>query len=124
MNTRLVLAGVAALLFVGTAAKAQDSAEKEVRKAMDDNFAAIIHKDADALSRQYTDDHYRIGETGKVSGKSEFIANATNPNYETSKLEASDVKIRVYGNVAVVTALITGTGAPKERHRLSTLPDR
>jgi hypothetical protein len=47
---------VVALLFVGTAANAQDSAEKEVQKAMDDNFAAIIHKNAAALNRQYTDD--------------------------------------------------------------------
>jgi len=104
---------VAALLFVGTAANAQDSPEKEVQKAMDDNFAAIIHKDAAALSRQYTDDYFRIGEAGRVAGKSAFIASATNPDYETTKLEASDVKIRVYGNVAVVTALITGTGGPK-----------
>jgi len=113
MKCPRVLVCVAALLFVGTAANAQDSPEKEVQKAMDDNFAAIIHKDAAALSRQYTDDYFRIGEAGRVAGKSEFIASATNPDYETTKLEASDVKIRVYGNVAVVTALITGTGGPK-----------
>ena len=80
---------------------------------MDDNLAAIIHKDAAALNRQYTDDYFRTSETGRVSGKSEFIANAINPDYETTKLEASDVKIRVYGNVAVVTELVTATGAPK-----------
>jgi uncharacterized protein (TIGR02246 family) len=113
MNSRLVLVCVAALLFCGTTANAQDSAEQEVQKAIDDNFTAIIHKDAAALSRQYTDDYFRIGETGKVSGKSEFIANATNPDYETTKLEASEVKIRVYGNIAVVTELVTATGGPK-----------
>jgi ketosteroid isomerase-like protein len=76
---------------------------------MEDNFAAIIHKDAAALSRQYTDDYFRIGETGKVSGKSETIANFMNPNLENTKLEPSDVKIRVYGNVAVVTELVTSS---------------
>lgn len=114
MNSRLVLMCGASLLLVG-AASAQDSAEKEVKKAMDDNFAAIIHKDAAALSRQYTDDYFRIGETGKVSGKSEFIANATNPDYETTKLEVSDMKIRVYGNIAVVTELVTATAGPKAK---------
>jgi uncharacterized protein (TIGR02246 family) len=109
MNTRIVLACVTAL-FVGMAANAQDSAEKEVQKAMDDNFAAIIHKDAAALNRQYTDDYFRIGDTGTVTGKSEFIASVTKPDYGTTKLEASDVKIRVYGNVAVVTELVTATG--------------
>lgn len=104
---------VAVLLFVGTAANAQDPAEKEVQKAVDDNLAAIMHKDAAALSRQYTDDYFRVSETGKVSGKSEFLAGATNPDFEITKLEASDVKIRVYGNVAVVTALVTGVGGPK-----------
>ena len=113
MSSRLVLVCMAALLFVGTAANAQDSADKEVQKAMDDNFTAIVHKDAAALSRQYTEDYFRIGETGKISGKSEFIANATNPDYEITKLEASDVKIRVYGNIAVVTELVTATGGSK-----------
>ena len=102
-----------ALLFVAMAAEAQDSVEKEVRKAMDDNLAAIMHKDAAALNRQYTDDYFRIGETGRVSGKADFIANLVNGDFELTKLEASDVKIRVFGDVAVVTELVTSAGAPK-----------
>lgn len=113
MNARIVWVCVVALLFVGTAANAQDSAEKEVQKAMDDNFAAITHKDVAALNSQYTDDYFRIGDTGKVTGKSEFIASVTNSDYETTKMEASDVKIRVYGNLAVVTELVTATGGAK-----------
>lgn len=119
MNARIVLACVASLLFVGTAASAQDSAEKEVQKAMHDNFAAIIHKDAAALNRQYTDDYFRIGDTGKVTGKAEFIASVTDPGYETTKLEASDVKIRVFGNVAVVTELVTATGGAAGKTHIS-----
>lgn len=110
MNRLVVF--VAALLFAG-ALNAQDSAEKEVQKAMDDNFAAIIHKDSAALNRQYTNDYFRIGDTGRVSGKTEYIASVVNSDYETTKLEPSDVKIRVYGNVAVVTELVTATGGPK-----------
>lgn len=113
MNSRLVLMCAAVLLCAGTTSNAQNSAEKEVQKAMDDNFTAIIHQDAVALNRQYTDDYFRIGDTGKVTGKSEFIASATNPDYEITKLEASDVKIRVYGNIAVVTELVSATGGRK-----------
>jgi ketosteroid isomerase-like protein len=91
---------------------AQDSAEKDVRKAMDDNFAAIMHKDAAALGRQYTDDYYRISESGKVSGKAETIANFTNPDFVVTKLQPSDVQIRVHGNVAIVTELVTSVGGP------------
>jgi ketosteroid isomerase-like protein len=112
MNARFMLASVAALLVVAMAANAQDSTENEVQKAMDDNFAAIIHKDAAALNRQYTDDYFRIDETGNVTGKAEFIAGITNPDYETTRLQASDVKIRVYGNIAVVTELLTATAGP------------
>jgi ketosteroid isomerase-like protein len=71
------------------------------------------HKDAAALNRQYTDDYFRTGVTGKVSGKSKFIASVTNSDYETTKAVLSDVKIRVYGNVAVVTELVTSAGGPK-----------
>lgn len=59
MNKRFMFLCVAGFLFAG-AAHAQDSAEKEVRKATEDNIAAIIRKDSVALNRQYTDDYYRI----------------------------------------------------------------
>ena len=113
MNARLVLACLAALLFAGLAANAQDSAEKEVQKAIDDNMAAIIHKDAAALNGQYTDDYFRVSDTGKVSGKSEFINSFVNSDFVVTKLTPSDVKIRVFGNVAVVTELVTSIGGPK-----------
>jgi len=113
MNARLVLACLAALLFAGLAANAQDSAEKEVQKAIDDNMAAIIHKDAAALNGQYTDDYFRVGETGKVGDKSGYINATMNPDWVLTKLTPSDVKIRVFGNVAVVTQLVTAIGGPK-----------
>ena len=103
---------VAVLLFAG-AAHAQDSAEKEVRKVTEDNIEAIIRKDAAVLNRQYTDDYFRITATGKVSGKSETIAGFLNPEFEITNIKESDVKIRIYGNVAVVTELITATAGPK-----------
>ena len=112
MNRRFMFLCMAVLLFAG-AAHAQDSAEQEVRKATEDNIAAIIRKDSVALNRQYTDDYYRISATGKVSGKSETIAGFLNPDFEITTIKESDVKIRVYGNVAVVTELITGTAGPK-----------
>lgn len=113
MNFPLRFLCSAVLLFGATFVCAQDSAERDVQKAMGDNFAAIMHKDGAALNSQYTDDYYRIGETGKVTGKSETIASFLDPNYEITKLDASDVKIRVYGDVAVVTEIVTSLGGPK-----------
>ena len=112
MNKRFMFLCVAVLLFAG-AAHAQDSAEKEVRKVTEDNIEAIIRKDAAVLNRQYTDDYFRITATGKVSGKSETIAGFLNPEFEITNIKESDVKIRIYGNVAVVTELITATAGPK-----------
>jgi ketosteroid isomerase-like protein len=115
MRSGVVIAFVVSLLFAGMAT-AQDSAEKDVRKAMEENFAAIMHKDAAALNRQYTDDYYRISETGKVTGKSETIANFIEPDYEITKLEPSDVKVRVFGNVAVVTEVVTSVSGVKGKN--------
>ena len=112
MNKRFMFLCVAVLLFAGVA-HAQDSAEKEVRKVTEDNIEAIIRKDAAVLNRQYTDDYFRITATGKVSGKSETIAGFLNPEFEITNIKESDVKIRIYGNVAVVTELITATAGPK-----------
>jgi ketosteroid isomerase-like protein len=101
---------LAVVLFGASAGHAQGSAEQQVKKAMDENFASIIHKDAEALNRQYTDDYFRTGDTGKVRGKAETIKDFTDPDLKIIKLERSDVNIRVYGDVAVVTELVTSVG--------------
>ncbi len=107
MKVRVTLLFLVLVLSEALAGYAQDSAEQEVRKAMDENFAAILHKDAEALNRQYTDDYFRIGDTGKVTGKAETIKVFTDPDFKMMKLERSEVKIRAYGDAAVVTELVT-----------------
>jgi ketosteroid isomerase-like protein len=99
---------------------AQSNAEDEVRKAMADKTAAIVHKDAAALNRLYADDYYRISDTGRVMGKADFIKRVMDPSNQEKKVDLSDVKIRVYGDVAVVTGLGAGTFTSKrtpEVHR-------
>jgi ketosteroid isomerase-like protein len=107
MKGRVTLLCLVIVLFEASAGYAQGSAEQQVKKAMDENIASIIHKDAEALNSQYTDDYFRIGDTGRVTGKAETIKRLTDPDLKAIKLELSDVKIRVYGDVAVVTELVT-----------------
>jgi archaellum component FlaG (FlaF/FlaG flagellin family) len=72
MSSRLALF-VATLLFAGTVVNAQDSAEKEVRKAMDDNFAAIIHKDSAALNRQWKTPTEQVSRQAVVWLKQDWL---------------------------------------------------
>ena len=107
MKIRLVLLCITAVVFAATAGYTQDSPERQIRKAMDENDAAVMHKDADALNRIYGDDYFRISVTGKTQGKAETLKHLMNPDLKPAKLERSNVKIRFYGDVAVVTALVT-----------------
>ena len=106
------------LLLVGVTA-AESSDEVQVRKGVEDNFNAIMHKDADTLSREYAGDYIRIGANGRMTDKAETIKLImSQPTLETAPAfdhVISDIKIRMYGNVAVVTALSEITGKTR-RH--------
>jgi ketosteroid isomerase-like protein len=68
-------------------------------------------------NRQYADDYTRIGNAGRVQSKAEAIKAITNPNFKITTpvgQHLSDVRIRMYGNVAVVTALTESTLESKD----------
>ena len=106
MTTRAVCLTV---MLLGGVAFAESSQEQQVHKAVEDNYNAIMHKDAPALEKQYADDYQRVGVTGKVTNKTETIKLLTSqplpqvvPPFDQVQ---PDLKIRTYGNVAVVTGL-------------------
>lgn len=112
---------LSALTLIGTSASfAQSNPEEEVRQAMADNVNAQIHRDAAALQRQYADDYYRIGVTGRVWDKAAYMKAVMGPEGgQSRKLDRSDVKIRIFGNVAVATGFGSLSGEGNSAPRTS-----
>lgn len=96
------------LLALATiACVAQDNTEQELKKASDANITAFLHGDVVALQNQYTDDYYRTGATGKVSGKVDLLKDVADHKQRLADLQLSDRVFRVYGDTAVETGELT-----------------
>jgi hypothetical protein len=85
MKIRPVFFCMVVMFFAATVGYTQDSPEQQVREAMDENFAAMLHKDANALNREYADDYFRIGPTGKTQGKAETLKDVREPGLQNCK---------------------------------------
>src|SRR5438874_13753178 len=90
-------------LFSLALAVAADPADA-VRKVAEGWYAAAVKQDAAALNQFLADDLSYTHAGGKVQTKSEYIASVMTgpPHYES--MTYRDMKIRVYGNTAVLTA--------------------
>jgi len=100
------------MLLVGVAI-AQSSEEQQVRKSIDEQYKAVVDKDAATLNRLYADDYMRIGTSGETLSKAEVIKILVGGDFTVTHTELSDLKFRLYGDVAVVTGVSTFTGMLK-----------
>jgi ketosteroid isomerase-like protein len=101
-RTRLA---VALPLVLASAAAAQPALLAELRAAEAERFAATLKRDTQALGRLLADDMTYTHSSGVVEAKAEFIAAVRDDKYKYRALEATDQRVRSYGDVAVVTGI-------------------
>jgi ketosteroid isomerase-like protein len=99
MIIRLVIVA----LFGSLAAAAGDAADA-VRQVAEGWYQAAVKQDAAALDRYLADDLSYCHAGGKVQTKAEYIAAVMKgpPHYES--MTYSEMKIKLYGKTAVLTA--------------------
>ena len=99
----LMIRMIVVALFSSLIASAGDAVEA-VRQVADGWYQAVVKQDETALKRYLADDLSYCHAGGKVQTKAEYIASVMTgpPHYES--MTYSDVKIRVYGKTAVLTA--------------------
>lgn len=78
----------------------QSKDEQEIRKTMEIVAAAIVKSDVTALSNYYADDVTVTVDDGRVVNKTQFLDFIKNSKRE--EFNFSDVKVRTFGNAAVV----------------------
>jgi ketosteroid isomerase-like protein len=103
----LILASVAPRSW---AAQAPGPSEQELIALENDWSQAAVKRDGAALQRFYADEYIFTDENGVVSNKTQEILNLTNGIFRLTSYKFEDVKVRVYGDVAVVTGRNTIKG--------------
>jgi ketosteroid isomerase-like protein len=93
-----------------TSAWAQD-VEEQLKKLEIDRADAVVKSDVGRLDKQTSDDYMLITMNGRVSDKSQMLDGFKSGQSKLTTEDLSDLKVRVYGNTAVVTgkADIKGT---------------
>jgi len=92
------------------------AAEEELKKLETDRAAAAVKGDVATLEKQTSDDYTFINLYGQMSDKSQMVSNFKTGRTKITSNEVSDMKVRVYGNTAVITgkADVAGTMAGKD----------
>jgi ketosteroid isomerase-like protein len=79
------------------------SAEDEIKKLEEARNQAILHGDAAALDRMTSDDYTFITLRGEMRSKSDILKGFASGSFHYESREISDLKVRIYGDTAVVT---------------------
>jgi hypothetical protein len=100
--------------------KTQD--EQDVLKAQQRLNEAFAKKDAAAYAVLTADNFVRIGADGSAAPRAEFLkAVAASPDVQRQVSNNSDIRVRVYGPVAVVSYLDKNIASPTTGSRMSRI---
>src|SRR5262249_36611488 len=97
------------------------NAEQEVRRLEQEYDKAWLQQDAAAFERLLADDVKQIDPEGKVLSKAEIVANAKSGNVKFEVGQSDDVKVRVYGDTAVLNGRWTEKSTDKGKPFAGTL---
>jgi ketosteroid isomerase-like protein len=114
MATRVVVAAVfsvAALTAAPASAQGTASVEEQIKKMEQDRAAAVVKADVATLEGLTSDDYVLINANGQVSNKAETMSLIKTGKIKLTANEVSDMKVRVYGDTAVVTGKSTAKGS-------------
>ncbi len=111
MSLRVKLIGTICFLLLAAMAKMNASPEQDAKTvaALDTKYqAAVKANDAATMDRILADDFTLVTGRGKVFGKADLIESAREKEvtYERQDEEPGTQKVRVWGDTAVVTALL------------------
>ena len=86
-----------------TAQPAAGSVEQTLMKMERDALAAVLKKDNAAFGRIFADDAVMITPDGATQTKAQLLADLKSGDLTIESSEISDMKVRAYGDVALVT---------------------
>jgi ketosteroid isomerase-like protein len=85
-------------------------AEREVLKTEHQRVEALIRKDMSSLEQFYHPDFVSTSRNGQVTDRMQYLEGIRSAGTKIESMEHSDVRVRVYGETAVVTGRTSGKG--------------
>jgi ketosteroid isomerase-like protein len=83
--------------------KPQTTVEREILSLEEARNEAVLHGDVTALDRMTSDDYTFITLRGELRTKSDILKGFASGSFHYDSRQISDLKVRVYGDTAVVT---------------------
>jgi ketosteroid isomerase-like protein len=84
--------------------------EEDLLKLEEEFTRAIVQNDPEAIGRFVADDWIIIGPDGRIIDKERFLGVIKSGALTHEMMESDDIRVRVYGDSAVVTALTRTKG--------------
>jgi ketosteroid isomerase-like protein len=103
--TLLITAAAVPLL-----AQTKSTGTREILKLEDEFGRAMMNNDPEAIGRLLADDWIIIDPDGGIIDRARFLAVIRSETLSHKVMDSRDVRVRIYGNSAAVTALTTTTG--------------
>ena len=116
----LVVRLLLVVFFTGAVPTAQAGENDDVKVLLDlesKMARAWVQQDAQTLEQILADDYTLAGAGDALIGKDQYVAGLDNPEFRTTSVILADLRIRVYGDAAVVTGRATYRGWSKKRGR-------
>ena len=92
-----------------------DNAHKEIEGLESDWRSAQLNNDVTAVDRLLADDYLGINANGTLETKADELARRRSGSLHITQLELSDIKVRIYGDTAVVTSKADLVGKSGDR---------
>ena len=94
---------IAAVFVVAASSVFAQDVQEQLKKMEMDRAAAVVKADVATLDKTTSDDYVLINMNGRMTGKSQMIEGFKSGQSKLTAEDLSDLKVRVYGNTAVIT---------------------
>jgi ketosteroid isomerase-like protein len=84
--------------------------QEDVLRREQELAQAMVKNDAEAIGRLLTDDWIIVDPDGGIIERARFLAVIQSGALTHEMMESDDMRVRIYGNTAIVTALTTTNG--------------
>ena len=88
----------------------ENTMQEELVKLENEFARAVANNDADALDGILADDWIIVDPDGSIIDKARFLGVIKSGVLSHESMESTDLRVRLYGNTAVVTGLTTTKG--------------
>ena len=102
-------ASVLVILATSAAARAQNH-DREIIDLENQIAQAILNSDASFVERVFADDFFYTGIRGEVRAKQDIVNDLKSGELKFELMKFDDIKVRHFGETAVVTGLATTKG--------------